>query len=349
MRVIGRLILCVVLLIVTGILMAVAAFVPELFFAFYTDFSRQALETIAGVTGALPFALWEWLAVVVVLLALYFLIKNKRFLSWLTGLMAFCCGAVVVFAGLWGLNYFAPSVADTVGLRTEDYSVQTLRDTAMYMAGQAELAAEQVSRSEEGLVTADFDALAQIAGNGYDVLAQESVFFAGSDAPVKKLMSGRLFSYMGFTGIFVPFTAECNVNPETDPVALPFTMCHELAHRLTVARENEANFCAFLSCINNPDPAYQYSGWYSALLYTYNALKKADQAAALEVMDSLSSTLRRDINATNTHYDRYETPVQDVAQKANDLYLKAAGDEKGAESYGEVTDLLVAWYLQNAG
>lgn len=346
MRVVGRVILSAVLLILTGLAMAAAAFVPELFFSFYTDLSRQAMDAIAGVTGKLPFALWEWLAVIIVLLTLYDLVKHKKPLSWLAGVVATVCTFVFVFMGLWGLNYFAPSVAERTGLQVQEgYSVQELQETALYMARQAEQAAELVQRGEDGLVAAELDTWLQEADEGYDQLAQTNEFFAGPAAPVKKLASSRLFSHMGFTGIFIPFTAECNVNTQTDPAALPFTICHELAHRLTVAREDEANFCAFLACISHSDPDFQYSGWYSAYLYTYNALYQADRAAALVVKDSISSTLRRDIDATNAHYEQFDSPVQEAAQKANDLYLKTVGDADGAESYGKAADLLVAWYL----
>ncbi|MBP3634171.1 MAG: DUF3810 domain-containing protein [Oscillospiraceae bacterium] len=345
MRVISNVVLSVILLVVTGILMAVASFAPELFFGFYTDFSQNVLSAISGVTQKLPFALWEPLALVLVLVAVYSLIRRFRPLGWLTGILAALSVGVCVFSALWGLNYFAPEVSDRLGMETQPYTVQELKDTTSYMAQQAQLLCDSVSRDEEGNVVADFDLLAASAHDGYDALAQRNAFFEKGPRQVKKLLSGRLFSHMGFTGIFVPFTAECNVNPETYPGALPFTMCHELAHGKTVAREDEANFCAFLACVGNDDPSFQYSGWYSAFLYTYNSLKQADPAAALEIMDGLSQTLRRDLAANNAHYAQYDSSVQDVAQKANDLYLKAAGDENGAESYGKVTDLLVAWYL----
>lgn len=346
MKVIGRVILSVILLVVTGLVMSVAAFAPDVVFGFYSQFSQTALGAVASVTGALPFALWEWLAVVIVLLALYFLFRKFRPLAWLTGMLVFVCAGVLVFTALWGLNYFAPSVDARLGLTQEPYSVETLKEVTAYMAEQAGQAAELVERDENGNMVSDFDAWAQIAGQGYEVLAQQDSMFGGGASGVKRLLSGRLFSYMGFTGIFVPFTAEANVNPETAVTSLPFTMCHELAHSKSVARENEANFCAFLACLNNSDPDFQYSAWYSGFAYAYASLYKADRAAALEVADSLSETLRRDRNAAGEHYAQFDTPVQDVAQKANDLYLKAAGDEKGAESYGEVTDLLVAWYLR---
>ena len=129
---------------------------------------------------------------------------------------------------------------------------------------------------------------------------------------------------------------------------MPFTMCHELAHRLTVAAEDEANFCAFLACLENDDPAFQYSGWYSAFVYTYNALYAVDRTLAAQVWERAGETLRRDCRRANDHYDQFEGQVQDAAQKANDTYLKVFREESGVQSYGEVADLLIAWYLQTA-
>lgn len=349
MKVVGRVILSVVLVIVTGLLMSVAAFAPQMLFGFYTSFSKQALDAIASVSGAMPFALWEWLAVVIVLLALYLLFHKFRPLAWLTGLIAFLAAGALVFTVLWGLNYFAPPVEESFGLTRAPYSVQTLKEATLYMARQADEAAAQVQRDGNGTMTPAFDDWASIAGDGYAVLAAQDARFDGPTPKVKKLLSGRLFSHMGFTGIFVPFTAEANVNPETSTASLPFTMCHELAHSKTVAREDEANFCAFLACLENSDPAFQYSAWYSAFSYTYASLRRADPAAAQEVASGLSDVLRNDYKAANEHYARFDGPVQEAAQKVNDLYLKTAGDKSGAESYGEVTDLLVAWYLKQSG
>ena len=349
MRAVTRLILSAVILILTGLLAAVAMYLPEFFFSFYSGFSKTVLTAMANVTGAFPFALWEIGLVLIVLLALYFLFKNRKFFSWLCGIVLLANILVFLFVGLWGLNHFNPvTVADHVGLEVTEYSRDQLKATTQYMAAQANAWADQVERDADGSMTVDFSGWADIAGGGYDALAQTTPFFDGSDAPVKKLLSGRLFSYMGFTGIFMTFTAESNVNPETFSASLPFTMCHELAHRLTVAAEDEANFCAFLACKENPDPAFQYSCWYSAFLYTYNALYDADKTAAEAVWSSLSETVKADCRRANSHYDQFEGEVQEVANKANDAYLKVFKEESGVQSYGEVTDLLIAWYLQNA-
>ena len=348
MRTVSRLILSAVLLVLTLILGAVAMYLPELTFPYYTDLSKSVLTFLATLTGPFPFAAWEVLVVLLVLLAFFFLFHNKKPLRWLSGVVLTVCALVFSFTALWGLNHFAPPIETRVGLQVREYSKEELRQTAQYMADQASAWAGRVSRDETGNMAVDFKDFAQKAPYGYNVLAQTNEFFDGADvAPVKKLLSGRLFSYMGLTGIFIAWTGECNVNPETYAASLPFTMCHELAHRLTIAPENEANFAAFLACKENPDPAFQYSCWYSAFLYTYNALYRADRDLAAQVWNSTSELLRADCRRANEHYDRFEGQVQEAATKANDAYLKVFQEESGVQSYGEVADLLIAWYLQN--
>lgn len=354
MRTVGRLILSAVFLLLTAALAAVAVYMPELFFAFYTDFSRDVLAFLSGITAPFPFAVWEVLLALIVLLALYFLVRNlaqkRGFFCWVAGVVLLASVLVFLFVGLWGLNHFGPPVADRIGLEVAGgFSKDQLIDTVEYMAGQAGHWSEQVERDENGDLAIDFETMARQAPAGYAALAETNGFFRGSHAPVKRLLVDEAFSYMGITGIFSPFTGESGVNPGAYNASVPFTMCHELAHRLTVAPEDEANFCAFLACKEVDSAAFQYSAWYSAFVYTYNALHKIDRDAAYAIWDTMSEQLKQDCRSANTHYDQYEGEVQEAAQKVNDTYLKVFKEESGIQSYGEVADLLIAWYLDFIG
>lgn len=352
MRTIGRLILTAVFVVLTLFLVAAAAYVPG-FFDFYTGVCRNILTFLGNLTAPFPFAVWEILLVLILLLLLYTLVRtftHKRgFLCWLSGVALFLSVMVFLFVGLWGVNHYAPSVSEHVGLTVTGYTKAQLTDATAYMAAQAGALADQVPRTEAGDMATDFSAMAKSAPSGYEALGKEYDFFQVDSLPrVKKLLVPDLFNYTGTTGIFVPFTGESCVNPDTYAASLPFTMCHELAHRLTIAAEDEANFAAFLASTAHADVAFRYSGWYSAFVYCYNALYEADQAAATEIWDTMSETLRADCRRANAHYEPYEGTVQDVAQQVNDAYLKAFDEEAGVQSYGKVADLLIAWYLKNA-
>ena len=192
-----------------------------------------------------------------------------------------------------------------------------------------------------------FSELAAQAPAGYAALAERYEQFTGALDPVKPLVSWRLFSQTGTTGIFVCFTAEACVNPDTYTAWIPYTMCHELAHRQAVAAEDDANFCAYLACMASGSDDFCYSGAFGAYVYCHNALSKVDKAAASQIWSTLSDGVVTDLRAANEHYAQYEGKVQDAAQKVNDTYLKAFSEESGVQSYGEAADLLIAWYLKN--
>ena len=170
--------------------------------------------------------------------------------------------------------------------------------------------------------------------------------FDGSTALVKTLLSSKWFGKTGTTGIFIAFTGESSISSTTFTASVPFTMCHEIGHRMAFARENEANFAAFLACEASDYARFTYSGYYTAFLYCYNALRKVDAAAANEVWSGACSELRADCAAANSHYKKVEDQkVSQVTDKIYNSYLQTVGVESGRQSYGEVVDLLTAWYF----
>ena len=153
-----------------------------------------------------------------------------------------------------------------------------------------------------------------------------------------------MVSLLGITGVYNPFFGECNVNTDVPDTTLPFTMLHEMAHRLGIAPENEANFAAFLACAESGDAAFAYAGYYHAFVYCYNALGKSGREALAERM---GDALRLDCAAAALHYSRYAGGLEQAGTALNDAYLKAFGQNSGVNSYDEVVDLLVAYYIQN--
>ena len=351
LKFVGRLILAAVFYVLTGLLMAVAAAVPNALFAFYESFDRSVLDAIASVTGEIPFCVWEAALLVLILVLVYSLvqaIRRVRILSWIAGVLVLTGVLAFSFTALWGINHFGAGIGEKLDLSVREYSVEELKEATGYYCRQVSLLADEVSRDENGCAEfEEFDALAKKADGGYRKLA-DNALFAGQCPAVKKLVAWPLFSRMGTTGVFVCFTAEPSVNPDTATVWLPVTMCHELAHSKLLAAEDDANFCAYLTCMANDDAQFRYSGALAAYVYCNNALHRADADAAKILWDSLDSRVRADIENANAHYAQYEGKIQDVASAANDAYLKAFSEKSGVRSYGEAANLLIAWYQRQA-
>ena len=350
-RSVGRLITSAILLVLSGLMMAACRYLPGLA-PVYRDFSRQTLAAISSVTGLLPFALWEVLLVLLALLfiwsVVYTLLQKKKFLSWASSIVLAISLLVFLFVGLWGLNHYCPPLSEEIGLEVREYSRDELiAATKYYMAGANRYAGEVERDENNDLVPQDFAELAARAGRSFEPLWEQYPVLRGSTAPIKKAaLTWYPMSWMGFTGVFITYTAESTVNPDTFTASLPYTMCHEAAHRCTVAAEDEANFAAFLACESSKDADFLYSGYYSAFVYCYNALHKVDKQAAYALWDENCELLRQDCGGANTHYDQYEGKVQDVAQQVNDTYRTTFSEESGVQSYGEVADYLIAYYLQ---
>lgn len=339
------------LLVLTGILLLLANYLNPLFFAFYPAFSRWITGLLAEMTSVLPIPLWELLVVAAVLwffITLVRAILRRRMVRWATGLLLLVCITVTAFVGLWGLNYYAPPMQERLELSDRQYDRDSLVEAATYYRDMANATAQKVERQADGTMAEyDFDRLSASAGLGYEVLAQSMDCFDGSTVGVKKLLSSPWMAKIGTTGVFLCLTGESTVSTATYRASLPFTMCHEIGHRMAFARENEANFAAFLACSANSLPEFQYSGYFSAFRYCYNALAKADPEAAAALWQGVSAEVAADCRAATAQYQsqRSETAAQ-VSDKVYDTYLKSFSVESGVQSYGEVTDLLLAWYFE---
>ena len=128
-------------------------------------------------------------------------------------------------------------------------------------------------------------------------------------------------------------------------------MCHEMSHRMCIATEQDANMGAFLACAAHPDTVFQYSGYFMAFRYCYNALlsvgTSTSSAAAKEIYAGVSELLQQDMNSYDTFFAvNAGGTANDIASSVNDAYLKTSGDEDGIGSYEQVSDLLVGWYIQ---
>jgi hypothetical protein len=162
--------------------------------------------------------------------------------------------------------------------------------------------------------------------------------------PAKPLRSSTLFSYLGISGIFVPFTGEPSVNILQPDVALPIVVAHEKAHQRGVTHEGEANFAAFLACAHESSPAYfRYAAYLFATRYLLTEASLYLPRAELEqAWARLGEGPTADVRAIHEFWRRYEGPASTAASHANDRYLRAMQVEGGVQSYGTVVQLLMA-------
>ena len=320
----------------------------------YPYVARTIQDALAAWSGSVDFCLWQLALLLIIIVCIAALVmvftlhwNPIRLAGWVLAGVSFL---VLLHTALFGLNYHAGSIATDIRMDVYNYTTDELIDAAVYYRDQANALAVQMPRDEDGeLVYSDFETLASQAGSGFDKLVRERSFsvLSGSTLPVKKLGWSGMYTAMGITGVTVGLTGEAAVNPHIPVVSMPFTMCHEMAHRMCIAKEGDANFAAFLAASANESLEYRYSAYYMAYRYCFNALKKEDPGKAEEVAEAECDQLRLDMESYSLFFRKnQDAEATRLANTANDTYLKVSGDELGLDSYNSVTDLLVSWHYQ---
>ena len=319
---------------------------------------RNVQNYLAEWTSVVEYPVWQLLAIVLLVLVLASLvlvvILKRSVIAWGGWVTAVLAAVYMLHILLWGLSYHAGDLSEDLRLDTSSYNLEELEEATVYYRDKAMELAAKVNRDENGNVKfAEFGDLAKNAGKGFEILTYEYHYpvFAGSRLPVKKLGWADMYSSMGITGVTFGITGEAAVNPQIPDVTIPFTMIHEMAHRMCIANERDANFTGFLACSVHPDLEFQYSGYFMAYRYCYNALAGVNHpsaaAAAARIKAGVSQVLQKDMDYYSQFFrSRQNNLATNVADTMNDAYLKTSGDTSGIASYGQVCDLLVNWHIQ---
>ena len=323
----------------------------------YPYVMRTVQGFLAQWSSGVDFLLWQVLAVflvvVIVALLVVFLILKKSPVTWLGWALAVCSLVYLLHTLVFGLSYYSGDLSDDLRMEVAQYTLEELAEATEYYRDQANIMAEWVERDANGNVDfASFETLAETAGEGFHTLVYDHSYpvFAGSAQPVKKLGWADMYTSMGITGVTMGLTGEAAVNPQIPDVTLPFTMCHEMAHRMCIANERDANFAAFLACSVHSDVSFQYSAYFMAFRYCYSALaginSQASAAAVARISNGVSDLLRQDLTYYDTFFssNRNQSATR-FADTANDTYLKTSGVRSGIGSYAQVCDLLVNWHI----
>ena len=342
----------------TGALNLLGERLSQLLDMFYPFLTRSIMSFLAQWSAGVDFLLWQMLAIALIVVALatvvLMVILRWNPIQWLGWALAAVSVVFFLHTGIYGLNNYAGPLAEDIRLNMTEYSLSELEDATEYYRDQANTLSVKMDRDGNGdLNYPTFEELALQAADGFDALTYERSYsvFAGETLPVKELGWADMYTSMGITGFTFPLTGEAAVNPQIPVVSLPFTMCHEMAHRRSIAPERDANFTGFLAASHNESIEFQYSAYFMAYKYCYNALAKVGgsqaSAAAARIRGGETEQLRHDLTAYDQFFaEKKDAKATKVATTVNNSYIQASGDDQGVMSYGQVCDYLVSWHYQ---
>ena len=328
-------------LLLAGLLIVAADKYYNLLFLFYPSLTREIQGYLATWAAGFDFVVWQRMILIILgLIAVTLIIcilRKKNILNWLFGWTAVAAVGIFLFMMVWGVNLYAPGIADDMRLEVNDsYSSSELQEAAEYYLASANALAAEVDRDENGLCAIEsFDAAAANVGSGFHNMTRTCYVFGGSVEAPKPMAWSSLLRNADVTGMMVPFTGEATVNTELLPVNIPFEMSRQAARRMSIATIEDASFAAILACMSSDDVTYQYAGYYMAYVYCYHALNNTNPAKVAQITTNIGDGLKADLIANGT-----------LDGSAPRGYMTLSGDELSSEARNTVADLLVAWHIR---
>lgn len=249
-----------------------------------------------------------------------------------------------IFLIFWGVNYRYNRIGKIFEISPEDYPRTALISLCDSLADRVN-ADHRLITGTDTAATTDFLSFSQIKARvpvNYKRIARAYPSLAYRHPSLKPSIFGYLMNFAGITGYFNPFTGEGQVNTTPMPVSLPFTACHEVAHQLGFAAEDDANFIGYLVASTSPDAHFRYAADFEMFLYGINVLSFRDPDTADSLWNHLITPgVREDYDSDFAFYERFRTSIRPVLNDFYDQYLKANEQTRGIRSYNDVIAILI--------
>lgn len=330
------------------------------FAEFFNQNISSALRAfLAFVTNLVPFSLAEFfillLPVILILVTVYAV--RHRTSSWrsvCSYTISLISVASIIFSSfvlVYGVGYHTPRLEQRLTLENNEVSAKDLAKTAEKIAKEINDHLWLITYDNNGasIMPYTLSEMNDKLMDAYEEMSEKYDFISSHKSKVKPVLMSVPMSYAHFTGFYTFFTGEANINVHFPDYTIPFTAAHELAHGRGIARENEANFIAFLVCMEANDNYIRYCGLLNMYEYVMSALYSADTEEGKPLYNQvLSQTDKRvlgELAAYAEFFEKYRTStVSEISGAINDSFLKANGTEEGEKSYGLVVNLTVSYY-----
>jgi hypothetical protein len=250
----------------------------------------------------------------------------------------------VFFNVLWGLNYNRVGVAGQFGLSEKTYSEGELDTLCQALQAKLNACAGKIDTNYREQHFASRRNLFHEAKASFDQARDKYAFLAYSPSSIKPSLVGFLGKYVGFQGYYNPFTGEGQVKTSIPVFLQPFVTCHEIAHQLGYAKENEANFAGYLACKESASVDFRYSAYYDVYQYAIREMYTMNFKRGAQLDSTLHPIVRRDRREYNRYLFRIQNRVAPLMLRMYDGYLRMNNQPKGYRTYNEVVTWLVAYY-----
>jgi len=339
------------LLIIQILLLQVLKFFPEFVERYYSNGIYPFLSTMSRyLFGWIPFSVGDVFYTLIGIIAIRWLYKNRRrfridIVSYVLDITATLSIVYFVFNILWGFNYYRVPLHKTLNLETKYTTEQLISTTKRFIKKSNEL---HRTLGYHDTIKIDLPysqkEIFDKSLNGYQNLEKIHPSLGYHPRSIKKSGWSLGLTYMGYSGYYNPFSGEAQVNNLIKNYKFPVVSCHEQAHQLGYAAENEANFIATLATLNNDDPYIQYAGYIFALRYCINEIARRDIDTYHEIIETVNPGILASYKEMRDFWQSYQNPFEVISKIFWDTFLKANNQSNGIMSYSYMVALVVNYY-----
>ena len=323
--------------------------------AFNQNISSRGRIVMAKLTGWIPFSFAEMLLLLspvllvtlIVIGAKHFCDSAKEMWVYVGCIFSVVCMVFNLFVWNFAPGYNALPLDQKLDLERKPVSAEELASTADVLLEELYVLEKDIIFTSSGAsrMPYTYQEMNDKLMAAYEKAAEKYDFINHFNSSIKPIMLSEPMTYTHISGVYTFFTGEANVNVNFPDYTIPYTAAHELAHQRGIAREDEANFVAFLVCIEADDVYIRYSAYLNLYEYVVSALYSANYDLYKENYYKQPNTIINERIAYSKFFDKYrENVVADVSEATNNAYLQSQGATQGTRSYGMVVDLAVAYY-----
>jgi hypothetical protein len=255
-----------------------------------------------------------------------------------------------IFLFLWGLNYQRMPLAEVLEFDQRPARTGELESIGLQIVSNVNSNYELARGTHDWMSGSSLPITRDTLFKSIELaFQQEQLLGAASQGEFsnpKPLLLSSLTSLMGVSGFYIAFTGEVTFNDQVPACDLPMVLAHHKAHQRGYAREDEANFVAFLTCTNSTEPYVRYSGYLHGLKI-FETMAKGNSELFTQLLERLGDGPRRDMRARAEFWGSAKsTLLGTVARRTFSAYLRSNRVPGGIKNYDEDVALIIGYYLK---
>ncbi|MFN0109887.1 MAG: DUF3810 domain-containing protein [Blastocatellia bacterium] len=258
--------------------------------------------------------------------------------------------AFAAFLGMWGLNYQRQPIEERMNLELRaEGREETIAVGRRIIDGinRNYSTREAVTATGTSVKTVETPKLFQAIENAFQLENSLGAASQGGFSNPKPLMFSRAATWLDIRAVYVPYTGEATFNEKLLDCDLPFAIAHAKAHQRGFAREDEANFIAFIVCIKSNEPYIRYSGYLHGLK-VLDFLAKSDVQDTQDLKAQIAPGPAADVRAREAFGRATKSStLASVSDSVINVYLRANRIRGGLKNFSEDTPLIVNYMLKN--